>query len=185
MLTALRNYYALSERIRPIPPGPALDATWWEYSGDAVGHDLDPPGWDTDDIDVWLDLAQLIARNEPRFLRQVGYPDDYVQRLRDVFGGLPDAEIDGYADPDGDRDEYEQEIGRLDEVGEKVGAIGERVEGIDGEVAEATDALDTRIWGLESELDDLPDEAEENNDWQSVARSSDEEFDIDKVFADL
>jgi hypothetical protein len=74
---ALQHYYEASVSVVPLVPGPHLDSTWeatsktfregilGAYAASAVGE-----------------LLVLVQENEPRFLRQIGWPDTYAQGMQ-------------------------------------------------------------------------------------------------------
>jgi len=76
---SLALYYNTSERLQPLPAGPDLRATW---EATHPGPDL-INATDNDLLDsaqltrlhTWMRLVSMIRANEPRFLRQVSFPD--------------------------------------------------------------------------------------------------------------
>lgn len=78
-------YYGVSECIAPLPQGPDLRLTWegaWEAaSADIAEFDPKAMEMDLDGLLEWLQTATSIAENEPRFLRQVWFPSNYVKVL--------------------------------------------------------------------------------------------------------
>lgn len=75
-------YYDLSERLSPLPPGPELDGVWRTFFSAAV-KEIDEFNSNADEIQVssiieFFELARIIRRNEPRFLRQAGFPDCFI-----------------------------------------------------------------------------------------------------------
>lgn len=77
----LELYYSLSLVAHPLPASPVLQPTWEELikgvqlvlqESEKVGHLETPQA-----LMEWLRFSRIIAKNEPRFLRQVGFPDSF------------------------------------------------------------------------------------------------------------
>jgi hypothetical protein len=179
---SLEAYYQISEFLRPIPPSPNLLTTWDRY---AVRADPEA-GDETEEIDdrammadAWFRLVRIIQENEPRFLRQVRYPDDYQQPIADFL-----TQIHTYSktvDPSDD-DEYGYEIDRLSTLETFVKRVPERFFSL-AELAEELESdLDVKRCKLESERSKLfPPEP----DYEPEERRPTGGFDIDELFEDL
>lgn len=79
-LNLLSIYFALSIRTRPMAPAPDLTETWNDAWTDAQ-REFDRIRTDSDAgpdlVRYFIDLTRLIQLNEPRFLRLVGFPENY------------------------------------------------------------------------------------------------------------
>jgi hypothetical protein len=83
----LAAYWEASTAVSPLPPSPALEATWRAH--DVTGEINDATVlFDHSEsafrLRRWLNLAVVIRANEPRFLAQVGFPDEFG----DVWDGV-------------------------------------------------------------------------------------------------
>jgi hypothetical protein len=78
-------YYGVSECIAPLPQGPDLRLIWeaaWKAARSNIAK-FDPTEIEMklDELLDWAQIASSISENEPRFLRQVWFPENYVKKL--------------------------------------------------------------------------------------------------------
>jgi hypothetical protein len=112
----LDRYYSLSELLPSLPPSPNLQDTWKAFLADASAN---IKSFDPDQIEIrlsefneWMDLASTIRKNEPRFLRQVGFPNDFRTDFSELIPSLRQrAELEFDFD---DADECREEQSRLE-----------------------------------------------------------------------
>ena len=124
----LDRYYSISELLPSLAPSPDLRQSWKAYSADGLAE-IDK--FDPDEIDVsldsfgeWMDLASTISANEPRFLRQVGFPGQYRNTLSELIPTLrerADLEFD-FDDADECRDEQSR-LEDLADVADKITSL--------------------------------------------------------------
>src|SRR5262249_15434620 len=74
----LKEYLQLSERLKPLPPVPDISRAWFEYAK-AARLEIAKPDWFSGlpNTKAWLELVGILRDNEPRALRQVGFPTEY------------------------------------------------------------------------------------------------------------
>lgn len=99
--TLVAWFFQLTERIRPLPHGPNLDRIWKVY-WDAANSEV--AAFSSDEIDESVrktvelfQLAEIVQKNEPRFIRQVGFPDccnALAKKLLKKMGERGSLEID-------------------------------------------------------------------------------------------
>jgi hypothetical protein len=80
---ALQHFYTLSEMVLPLSGGPQLAQTLRTQLGPLQGDNYPDLVNDTLDWEA-LDLALLVKRNEPRALRQTGWPQEHSEYLRQL-----------------------------------------------------------------------------------------------------
>jgi hypothetical protein len=77
----LRRFYAASERLTPLPAGPDLQPIWTASfktaQQESAGFQPGERQAELGEVHDWLKVVDVIAANEPRFLRQVGFPDRF------------------------------------------------------------------------------------------------------------
>ncbi|PYJ68659.1 MAG: hypothetical protein DME76_11680 [Verrucomicrobia bacterium] len=114
----LDRYYSVSELLPSLVPSPELRNSWKAYSTDGLAEITQ---FDSYEIDVglisfkdWVNLASVISRNEPRFLRQVGFPTQFEAVIAELLPKLKErAELNFDLE---DADECRDEQSRLDEI---------------------------------------------------------------------
>jgi hypothetical protein len=75
---ALDRYFKLSELVRPLPPAPQLDVTWSIHEQTLSAAALGPP---YDAAREALSFVLVVNDNEPRSVRQRGFPDRWTAEL--------------------------------------------------------------------------------------------------------
>jgi hypothetical protein len=85
-------YYTISEYVSPLPPGPNLPKLW-EKSRTAAFDEME--AFDDGEFEPsigqvsgWLSVASVIERNEPRFLRQAGFPEEFAEAIEEFLPAL-------------------------------------------------------------------------------------------------
>jgi hypothetical protein len=156
------SYFKISERLTPLPPSPRLDKIWeafWSAAQDEIDR-FSPSALDfwTSDFSDWLKLSATVLVNEPRFLRQVGFPAKYMEPLKSFLLELNErAELK--AEPISD-DECDDETGRLDEL-EEIGNLADESFGaLQDDVAALHKAIRKSKLRLENARDAIKEAAE-------------------------
>lgn len=184
---SLALFYLVSLETRPLVAGPHLDATW-----EALAAHLDN---EEEFADHALEFLVLAKRNEPRFLKQIGWPSRFLASVAATMKALAEfaslaeesvkrleiqsADDEFLIDPE----ELSGETYRLARVSDFLAALD--VEGAVG--------LATRIRAAENHVDSWlerrSDEAAEREELVRDAEEDDEPespaFDIQAVFRDL
>jgi hypothetical protein len=144
-LSMLDLYYRISEFLSPLPGGPELNECWENHINN-VNQSLGRSDRDAiiSSVDGWLALVELLQENEPRFLRQVEFPDNYqdtlnrlttwVRTLRSTWDG-------------GAHDEYESQALLRDamSVREFVQCVMEASLTLNEDLCEELEALDSLL----------------------------------------
>jgi hypothetical protein len=76
-LARLEQFYTLAERSSQYLPSPDLTSTWeaaWEEVRSVIYDSSTDSFSSPDELVEWAGLCDLIQKNEPRFLRRVGFP---------------------------------------------------------------------------------------------------------------
>jgi hypothetical protein len=85
-------YYTISEYINPLPPGPNLTKLWERSRCDAFeqieNFDDDEFEPSIGNVHDWLSLVSIIEGNEPRFLRQIGFPEKFSKSIEEFLTAL-------------------------------------------------------------------------------------------------
>jgi hypothetical protein len=180
----IEHYYALSEYISPLPPGPDLCPTWRFLCANSISK---LEAWDASHdalwaIEEWLKLVSLASTNEPRFLRQVRWPQDYVPLITS-FISIDHVQVTHdreFEFPEEVKDEMHR-IGRLIGVMESVSSLLPELE---SEVNAIIEELGNRLAEIEEELHSFFPEADcDDDDYGATVK--DEEYDMDSLFDSL
>jgi hypothetical protein len=133
--TELAAFYQISEFLSPLPPSPDLTESWQRHRDEARSQmeefDKFQSELVTYDIAEWLDWCSIVSRYEPRFLRQVRFPNEYEVHVEKF---LP--ELD-------ERAEWAPDFDSIDECDTEL------------EVQDAIYDLATKISALLPQLDDV------------------------------
>jgi hypothetical protein len=168
----VRQYFVISEHLSPLPPSPDFRPIW-ELSHDASVEEIesfDPEEVELflSEIDDWLALGAVILENEPRLLRQIGFPSEFTAVFREFVPSL--AERASLCEELSSEDECQEEDDRLDFLSSLVDTIGGLIPDIDEEVAEADTAIDSAKVYVAQELERIraekrADEWDEHEEW--------------------
>jgi len=150
-ISSLALFFEVSIKASSFVAGPDLRPTWNALVKDAL-EEIEDPDYYTSFIalqDLW-DVSELIHENEPRFLKQIGFPDSVITVGRKALD-----EFEGYLDGDGSlqyRDDYEEELGQITSIEEHVAHImkvfptlAERAKRLTGLAAYARNRIDEKL----------------------------------------
>ncbi len=197
---ALESFYSASQLVSPLVPGPDLRATWDAASPTRELLDADDDDILTqtlrDRVGRWLEMATLIEQNEPRFLRQVGFPTDALSAVEkymtlarnDLASDWVVLEVDEHENVASD---YRDLEGHLGLVAKLFPALHERLDELAQSVATKAEGYEEAAERMREEaierLAELADAADFNSaDEPGVDPSFDTDvFDLSKVMSDL
>jgi hypothetical protein len=176
-------YCRASLLITPLPPLPRVEASWNAHVQafrDALTKATTGEWLSPDLVQEWAELLQAVNKNEPRFLRQVGFPEAFksdVEQLIEVVTG----EIAIGADEPSYED-LKSEADRLEILADCVESLEDVIPALRTRLRELRASLAEKIESLEEEASHLSHEPDfdDNED-----RYPSEEFDIEALFEDL
>jgi hypothetical protein len=172
LTSGVKQYFAISEHLSPLPPSPDF-GPMWEISWDASRQEME--SFNPDDMefslgetDDWLGLARVVSNNEPRFLRQVGFPTGFTESIRMFLPCLADrARLDAGVTTE---DECREEDDRLDFLSDFVGMVAELFPDLEDEVGQTSRAVEEgkgRIHGRREKIEE--EEAEKKAEYEERA----------------
>jgi hypothetical protein len=167
---SLGLYYDTSERLEPLAAGPDLRATWdATHPGtsfiDTTEHDLLDHTQLTR-LRTWLQLVSMIRDNEPRFLRQAGFPgadDGLAAKVATLAANELDADWQI-----SDIDEYDGAAHYASETAETLKALGEHCPNHQEVLSELADQAREQAESFEERVRELEEQAAEyarDADW--------------------
>ena len=196
----LERYYAVSQALKPLPPGPNLEPIWTRSykaaNKQAAGFKTDEYWPGLNEIHNWLNLVQVIMENEPRFVRQIGLPAKFLEFAKDL---LDQIKLRGELQFELDSpDYYAIEEGHLDVLHAIAHQTGSAFPGLKAIAKEAK----RKIWEnasrveqlrrqLEEEARESDYEQQEGDDYSDDEPDPeertilDEYVNVDRLFADL
>jgi hypothetical protein len=161
-IRSLGLYYETSARLEPLPAGPDLRATW-EATHPRAYVDATEDGLLDDAqlarVQIWIGLVAIIRDNEPRFLRQAGFPsadDDLPVRVvtlavNDLNTDWGPSDIDEY----NSAAEYAKEMaGVLDWLAEHFPTHAPILTEVSCEARERGRSFEARVEALEDEAEE-------------------------------
>lgn len=174
----LESYCDLSVELKPLPPLPDLSITW-ETAVRHVRRVLKDRVWEPHlgTFRHWLDLIELIKKNEPRLLEQVSHPREYeglAAAVADALANYADSAKDAE-----DADEIESEIDCLQAIDTVAGALSEEFTSVSTTAEAAMREAQARAEALQSRLDSRPAPP------RPLSTTHDEKISIDELFRDL
>lgn len=200
----LDRYYVVSQFISPLPPGPNLQPIW-ETSSTALLTQIKEFNSEKievgfDEIADWVRLAATVSENEPRFLRQVGYPECFVEIIREFLPYL--SERGGREFDFESENECSDEETRLEELADLASSIGELLDDFTNDADEIRRVArwnKQRVVAIRDALekDERARSQEDNIKWQSSLTMADEvaggatagqadmPLNVSEIFADL
>ncbi len=195
----LKNYYSISEYIKPLPPGPDIEATW-NHVIEIVRFDLGEYfdiGVFSNHVDEWAVLLNILFENEPRFLRQQPLQEVIDSRLEKIISEVEGFDIEDYRKitTGRDLDEYLDELdywadelyGLWVSLKKLVDSFSVKTEKIQC-LQSLIEHMGARRNKLEEEYDYRRYEDEEGDneqEWHKIPDRSSETFNIDALFNDL
>jgi hypothetical protein len=178
-------YSAASVLLVPLPPPPALGATWQGVSDsfvERVQDCRDHKYLDVYEIEEFVLVAKSIKKIEPRLLRQVEFEDNYLSPLETILE-LAEQEAQSDLDID-DPNELYSEASRLESMVEVVSGVAELLPKLESRARTIKDDLSKKAnkasHRAEEQGDPDPDYFEDARDSQNT-----ESFSIDSLFIDL
>jgi hypothetical protein len=191
---SLRLFYDVSVMVRPLAAGPSLEATWEQH--EPMLADPSSIEWHGDIAEA-LVVIEVIARNEPRLLRQRRWPHDFapfaeavealakqeLQGTRPLLEALQGGDVDSTTDVSEAADElslWSDLLGRLKTVTGR-------------DVAATRAALDAAVRALSDWWDDYQEqmaeearmEAEYADDYEDEDAPEDPNDSVQAIFTDL
>lgn len=198
----LQEYVELSLRVEPLPAMPDMSRTWqhWAPSDPTDAHEQ---SWN--DLGTWAVLIRLIQESEPRFLRQIAYPDEYVDTLVAVYDAFdvfleslrtledpnpfdepPDPEDPYAGDYEDSEEDEESELGDALQALERFEYLWPTKELAD-RATKLYDRMELQRWLREERTSEYQARTrpEPDDDDRSVGYTDRSGFDIAAVFSDL
>lgn len=181
----LEQFYALAEKSSQYLHSPDLTRTWeaaWEEVRSVIYDNATTTFGSPDELVEWAGLCDLIQRNEPRFLRRIGFPsvsDEAINRIAKI------AEMEGQNDPDFHQpDDYKQEAERLTEIASALDSLHDAFPSYAGELEQASATLESQAQEMEGRGDAMEEARESHIDEEDRAPGL-EMFDVHELFRDL
>ena len=181
----LEQFYALAERSSQYVPSPKLTTTWetaWAEVRSVIYDNSTTTFGSPDELLEWAKLCDLIQRNEPRFLRRVGFPlasTEAVSRIAKI------AEMECQGDPDFRQpDEYKQEAERLNEIGSALDSLKDAFPTYADELEQAMATVESQADEMDGRGDAMEEAREPEQDEEERGPGI-EIFNVHELFRDL
>lgn len=182
----LSIYYEASIFVSPLHPSPVLTPTWrstLQGLRNALQKAQEGHSLDVDAVETWASLCRVIKNNEPRFLRQVGFPDRFTSEFEKVLEAAEqELERSELTDSAEEVRELAQDLlelaDALDEISIAADGKFEGAKATASKLKQEAEDLENRAY----ELDPPEDDTREDTRSTSPAR---DDFDIAALFADL
>jgi len=183
----LYAYYEAAVDVTPLLPSPDLSSSWDASlstfeNGLRIWKENNNLGLTA--VSEWIELFGVLNDNEPRFLRQIGFPEEFSKTI-ETFIELAGEELEA----DIVSSNAEELNGYADEIAEVAG-LSKKMGGI---LSEKFPKLDELAEDLENKADSLKEEAleldpmEPDYDYEggSSVSSIGDQFDVNRLFDDL
>lgn len=189
----LLKYYQLSECLWPLPRSPNLPAIW-DAHVEATFQEIDesdPEEADTDypAVRQWIDLADTIANNEPRFLRQAGFSEKYLETLQALIASLKTrVSYDFEFETEEACSEEETRLNHFKTMGWQLARLAPKLSETAKDVARSASTREETIREHRWELEEAAKEGQQSSNNKLVTPTpidSGESVDIADVFRDL
>jgi hypothetical protein len=160
-------------------PFPNVEAAW-RASQSALNSLIEQGIADAYSIRSWVRLTEEIKQNDPRFLRQVKFPDAFTGQLGQLLSIVDErADTDPFLDSPEELREEAGELSSLADLVERVGALApnyaEQSSELAGKLSDESSRLERSAEKREPEEPDYDDDMEERE----------APFDIEGLFSDL
>jgi hypothetical protein len=160
----LLKYYELSECLWPLPPSPNLPAIWETQVESAIQEieESDPEEVDTEYCETieWMDLAEAVENNEPRFLRQTCFPEKYFETLRALILSLKTRiSFDFEFDTEDDCSEEESRLDTFEALGWRLAKLAPKIGEAAKDIARSASTKEQTVRERRSELEEAANEA--------------------------
>jgi hypothetical protein len=184
----LRELFEATVLLDPLPALPQLGPTWNAATSAlrATIKDADEKSFSIDAafVDEWARLAELLTTNEPRFMRQTGYPESFARDVAELIAIIRrEAAAEG-----GDFEDSEDlvaEAERMAILEKALKKLAEVFPSARRELSELTSIVASQEDYLRQEYRDANPYQEEGYDGGEIRSSSSQTFDIDELFSDL
>lgn len=184
----LRELFEATVLVDPLPALPQLGPTWNAATAalrvtikDAVDKSS---SIDAQAVDEWARLAELLTANEPRFMRQAGYPEAFIDDVAQIIVTVRrDASAEGsdFEDPE----DLATEADRMDALEKALKKLSEVFPKARRELSELTSTVATQADYLRQAYREAVPYLDEGYDGEEARSSSSQIFDIDALFSDL
>jgi hypothetical protein len=180
----LETYCQASLLLKPLPPVPNLEESWTaDYSRfqETLTDALNGSSLDEYAVRAWTKLTDTIHDNEPRFLRQVNFPENYsdeVSQLMEIIREDMNLDVESLS-----YDELASEKDRFETLRECTKILEDLTLTYQGDLEDLRADLDSFLSRMESRASDL--EPPDSDDYDDDDRGQEAEFDIDALFSNL
>jgi len=179
----LSAYCEASLLVSPLPPLPRLEESWRAVKDELKTHLDDCENGITLSRSCqsnWIELAETIRKNEPRFLQQVGFPSKYSADLTRLLV-IVENEVSGSI--------ISESAEELREKAEHFRSISKDLESLLLLTPDHKSELERIVRELVNKASSLEEEASEleppEPDYDDSYRGSSDTFDVEGLFSDL
>jgi len=183
----LAAYCKASSLATPLPPIPDLRESWEAAIGSFRAQLAEWESSDqleVDELHSWVELIEVIARQEPRFLVQTRFPELYAKEL-DRLNGVLKSELGACVI----QPSYEDLIfqaEQLDYLAEVAADLSRLLRSYYGETHDLVEQAQARAHQLLMQAEEMePDPPDDYDDYYSESEDTDYHFDVDALFSDL
>lgn len=180
--SAIRSCCNASLLLEPLPPLPLLKPTWLA-TYDEFQDDLNDckigDKFDLYLLESWTDLLGVIRTNEPRFLRQIGFPRNFNDQIGNLLRVI-NIELSDVA--------YDSNLDTLRDTSNRFETLRDSIEIFEtfdtdwnGDIKMILQDLTTAIEKLEESANEREGPDDDHDDYGS----QNYEFDVDSLFSDL
>ena len=181
----LEIYSQASLLVSPLPPLPNLDRSWGETEREMREELNENEKWKYVEehyrLQNMVELATVIHENEPRFLRQIKFPETYIPEIKRLLD-LAESDAQGDIILDSPEDMF-SEAERLNSLAKILTSLASLAPEYRDQLQELADELQHKASVLEENAHDLED-SEPEEDSARTGRSL-AEFSIEDLFSDL
>jgi hypothetical protein len=181
----LRELFESTIMVDPLPALPQLGPTWKAATSalrTTIKDSIDEStSIDEEVVDEWARLAELLQTNEPRFMRQAGYPQAFADDIAQL-AGLVRQEAGAEAD---DIEDLLAEAERMDTLEKAMKKLMDLFPKLRDELSELASAVSSQEDYLRQAYRESNPYEDEGYDGGEVRQSASKTFDIDELFIDL
>ena len=181
----LETYSQASLLVSPLPPLPNLNGSW-STAVRGMREELNENENCNGVVEHYrlqrvVELATVIHKNEPRFLRQIKFPETYTSEIEQLLN-LAKSEVQTVINPDS-LEELLSKAERLDALADTLTSLALLVPEYRDQLQELVDEFQNQAAVLEEEARDLEGpEPDDDYDWTGDSRAK---FSIESLFSDL
>lgn len=180
----LDAYFRLSLIVTPLPSSPNVKCSWDStFKKFKKGIKLSKnSAFDIDLFSPWIELLYIIKNNEPRFLKQVSFTEQYREIIKG-FIELTKNELnfEGMNDSVEEVRAFAEKFSKTAEILETLSLVTEW--NVFSEIEQLSKEFEMKVKELEEKAIEL--EPPEEDPEESNPEDFKEDFDIDKLFSDL